>query len=381
MQDKKKILFIASGPAAPGTTKEDNPFFFLSEYLSGHVIGSTWPNENHKEYVEGIQSSFGNFKYHAFKYSSLPSIFKNISHLIQYLRLGSKVLKENKVDVIVSYGFLVTGISSTILSRWYKIPLFVEVPGVPHKAIKFSSSKLSFIAKAVLFFSMRFTLEQAKVVWFLFKKQLDDLYDLSNKKVFVAHDFAPVSMYSPVTVQENIISFIGYPWELKGVDTLIEAFKIISIKFPDARLRIAGHCPDRRPYELLSKGFEDKIEFFKGMDRKECIKFMTSTKIFVLPSRTEAMGRVLLEAMASEKTIIGSNVDGIPHYLDHEKTGLLFETDNIQDLAQKLEQVLIDKDLADKLAKNARQKVLNKYTEKHFAKNFNEMILATLILN
>ena len=86
------------------------------------------------------------------------------------------------------------------------------------------------------------------------------------------------------------------------------------------------------------------------------------------------MGRVLLESMAAQKTVIASNVDGIPHYLEDNKTGLLFESENIVDLAEKLEVVISNPSLADQLALNARKNILAKHTEEHFAKNFSSMV-------
>lgn len=378
MKEKQKILFIASGPAAPGTSQDDNPFFYLSKYCSGYVIGSTWPERDKDEYVNSIQNSFADFNYSPFRYSNSPSIVRNFIHIFNYLRLGSRILKQTKIDLIISYGFLAPGISSALLSMMFKKPLLVEVPGVPHKAIEFTNSKSKKFAKFVLDFSIKLTLSQANAVWFLFKDQINNQRLLSGKKIFVSHDFAPVSMYQPKEVNENIISFIGYPWDLKGVDILIKAFKIVNQTYPETKLRVAGHCPNRKPYEELARGFEDKIEFFKGMDRKACIDFITSTKIFVLPSRTEAMGRVLLEAMSAQKVIIGSNVDGIPHYIKDGETGLLFNNQDFEHLAEKLKIVISDSQLALKLAKNARNSVLDNYTEHTFAKNLHNMILQTI---
>ena len=58
---------------------------------------------------------------------------------------------------------------------------------------------------------------------------------------------------------------------------------------------------------------------------------MARCRVFVLPSRTEAMGRVLIEAMAMGKTCIASAVDGIPHYVRDEDTGLLFRSGDAAD--------------------------------------------------
>jgi glycosyltransferase involved in cell wall biosynthesis len=69
---------------------------------------------------------------------------------------------------------------------------------------------------------------------------------------------------------------------------------------------------------------------------------MHGCSLLVLPSRSEGMPRVLIEAMASGKPIIASRVGGIPHYITHGETGLLFERDDTETLAKLLRELLGD---------------------------------------
>ena len=79
---------------------------------------------------------------------------------------------------------------------------------------------------------------------------------------------------------------------------------------------------------------------------------MAGCSLFVLPSRTEAMGRVLLEAMACKKPIIASNVGGIPEIIKDGYNGLLFESENVDDLAEKIRLVLSNKKYPTMLRNN-----------------------------
>ena len=210
---KIKTLYILSGPAAPGNSKKDNFFYFLSQSLSGFAIGSTWPVELEKNLgdKDTLKESFGNFKYLTFRRYSGHSIIRQIIHIYNYLKLGFKVLKKNEIDIIISYGFNAPGISSAVLSFFTKTPLLVLVPGVPSKINQYTSIKYKKLSSFLLSASIVTTLKQARSIWLLFDGQLEGI-NLDNKKVFINHDFAPVSLYSPKKIEKNIISFIGYPW-------------------------------------------------------------------------------------------------------------------------------------------------------------------------
>ena len=101
---------------------------------------------------------------------------------------------------------------------------------------------------------------------------------------------------------------------------------------------------------------------------------MAACSLFVLPSRTEAMGRVLIEAMACKKPIVASNVDGIPTIVKNDFNGLLFESENVDDLAEKIDRLLGNKDLAKKLAENGYIYAQTQLSEQKYVENFRDMV-------
>ena len=154
---------------------------------------------------------------------------------------------------------------------------------------------------------------------------------------------------------------------------MIKAFKKVSGEFPEYCLKIVGYCPDRNPYEQLA-GANAKIRLCGPVRYEEVIKLMAECSLFILPSRTEAMGSVLLEAMASKKPIIASNVDGIPTYIKHGYNGLLFQSENVDDLAAKMRSVLKDGDFAGQLGTNAFKYVHEKLSEQCYMERFDHMV-------
>ena len=85
------------------------------------------------------------------------------------------------------------------------------------------------------------------------------------------------------------------------------------------------------------------------------------------------MGRVLLEAMATKKAIIASDVDGIPWYIKHGGNGLLFRNENSEILSQHLTAVLAGETLRTRLSENGYEKVHRCYNEENFVQQFKIM--------
>jgi glycosyltransferase involved in cell wall biosynthesis len=191
--------------------------------------------------------------------------------------------------------------------------------------------------------------------------------------VAVFHDFAAVSALHPQHKDDKYILLLGHPWYLKGVDVLIKAFNRITSRHPGHRLLVVGHCPDPSPFECLAAG-NPQIELRKAVFPAEARELIASCSVLVVASRTEAMGRVILEAFAAEKPVIASRVDGIPHIVNDEASGLLFESENDVQLAECIDRILSNPDLAARLAARGAEAVREKYTAEAFATHYDGFI-------
>jgi glycosyltransferase involved in cell wall biosynthesis len=179
-------------------------------------------------------------------------------------------------------------------------------------------------------------------------------------------------------VKENrYILFLGFPWKLKGVDILIQAFLQIADRHPDVTLRVVGLCPDRRPFERLASG-HPRISLEDPVMPDEVASLMTGCEILVLPSRTEGMPKVLLEAMAARRTFIASRVGGIPTYVEDGKNGLLFDPEDVEQLAEKMSLLLSDRDYAARLADEGNRRVFELWSEERYVENFRNMIVRVI---
>jgi glycosyltransferase involved in cell wall biosynthesis len=125
----------------------------------------------------------------------------------------------------------------------------------------------------------------------------------------------------------------------KDIGTLLSAFKKVIEKYPSLKLSIVGdgYLKDSLQHESKKLGISSSVDW---LGRTEDIGgYLKSIDLFVLTSRYEGFGLVLLEAMCSEVPILAPNNSAIPEVLGNEYPGL-FETGNSAELSTKIEDAL-----------------------------------------
>jgi len=122
----------------------------------------------------------------------------------------------------------------------------------------------------------------------------------------------------------------------------------------------SGKLEDEVLTKIRELDLEDTISYLGFI--KNIQDVFQAIDIFVLPSKNEGLGTVLLEAAYAHSSLLASDVGGIGEIVLHEKTGLLAEAGNVQsftDLAQKLIEEHI---FAEQLAKQARKHVEQEFS-------------------
>ncbi|MBD5393035.1 MAG: glycosyltransferase family 4 protein [Lachnospiraceae bacterium] len=130
--------------------------------------------------------------------------------------------------------------------------------------------------------------------------------------------------------------YIGRLIEGKGVDLLLRAMQKLIEAGENLELIILGDGPERFKCEKLARKLkiESKVHFEGYQTEKQ--RYYDRADIFVCPSRWEAFGISIVEALAQEMICVASNVGGIPEIVEDGKDGFLFESGNVDDLTEAL---------------------------------------------
>jgi glycosyltransferase involved in cell wall biosynthesis len=167
--------------------------------------------------------------------------------------------------------------------------------------------------------------------------------------------------------EDDLVVWVGRFVPEKGLDYLIKAIKIIisDFKFTDIRLLLVGYGPWKRRIMRLAYecGLTEKFVGFtkRALSRAEVARVLSKAAIFVLPSLREGLPLSLLEAMACELPVIGSDAPGINDVIINGENGLLVPAKDPEALAKAILTLLTDTNLRRKLGQEARKLAIEKY--------------------
>ena len=155
-------------------------------------------------------------------------------------------------------------------------------------------------------------------------------------------------------------------WRVKGFDMLLRSWGKICHERPEWRLQIAGAIDDSSltTLEEIATNANCINYSFLGF-RKDIKELMSASAVFVLSSRAEGLPMVLIEAMGSGCCCVATDcVTGPKEIIEHSVSGLLTKDKDVEDLAEKLNQVMSDEHLRYKLSRKAPETVARYSTER-----------------
>jgi glycosyltransferase involved in cell wall biosynthesis len=149
--------------------------------------------------------------------------------------------------------------------------------------------------------------------------------------------------YTPVIAprEKNRILFVGRLTGEKQVDVVLRAVQRLDPAL-DVHFDIAGGGDQRKALESLTAqlGIADRVTFHGLVTDEQLRELYSRSSVFAIASIAELQSIVTMEAMASALPVVGANAVALPHLVHDGENGHLFEPGNVDDLADKLTQVL-----------------------------------------
>ena len=208
------------------------------------------------------------------------------------------------------------------------------------------------------------------------KEKVKVIYNGINLQEYVVTDKVSTLEKYGIDQSKPFVLFVGRITRQKGIIHLVNAVKYID---PDTQIVLCAGAPDTPE---IAKEMEDSVSAVKlerdnviwidvMLDKAEVIQLYSHADVFCCPSIYEPFGIINIEAMACETAVVASAVGGIKEVVVHGETGILVPLEQqkeapfepvdadkfSRDLAEGVNQLIADKELTNKMAKNGRRRV------------------------
>ena len=257
------------------------------------------------------------------------------------------------------------GILGRLAAALARIPIVIHTP---HGHVFYGHFN-PFFSKAFLWIEKLFAYFTDRIIA-LTKGEKEDYLNFSigqSHKLLTVHSGVDVHRYMchkidviekklALGLQPNsfVIGFVGWLFPIKGPMYLLNALSKVWVEHPEVNLVFVGKGDldvDLRS-RVLELRADDRVKFLGWRDDIETI--MQVFDLLALPSLNEGMGRVVVEAMASGKPVVASNVGGIPDLVAHGQTGILVPPADEGALAEAIINLVNDPEQAKKMGVRGR---------------------------
>jgi len=254
-----------------------------------------------------------------------------------------------------------------------KIPSVVTTDGFPGISWFYGDKRVDFIGRLYTKVIMARMIKSSKGIQLFNNKLLSDekYFTTKFKNVLVCSNGVDTNIFKPgddrqeirdtlnLKANDFVILFVGRFDLVKGVNYLIESAKVIISKYSRAKFILVGDGSLRKEYEILASSYQNII--FLGW-RDDIPQLMRMSDIFVLPSLSEGLPNVIMEAIASGLPVIASDVGGVSQLITNQETGILIQPKDIDALVSSIDKFITEPLLTERLGKSGRLKIVENYS-------------------
>tara|TARA_B100000401_G_scaffold418313_1_gene342062 strand:- start:62 stop:1195 length:1134 start_codon:yes stop_codon:yes gene_type:complete len=362
-----KVLFISPTVYSSPLTKDiQKKFQSLSKVCKPIVFA--FSEEKSTSIVEGVKTIFNK---------------KNKNRFLNYLKIIflfffkiPKIVKEQNIEIVCLQD-PITGFFSIFSLKIRKLPVkivvethgdFIDTIGLEKNLLlpKFYTSIFGSLAK--------YSIKNADLVRSISDFTEKQVLDFGYQGLFVRFPaWINIDNYLNVDIKRSYsdvfkIIFVGSVTERKNPKIIIESLEAID---NNISLEIIGQTPNLKYLKELSKlisssKHSDSIIMTPFINSEELIEKYSSANLFILPSKSEGLGRVVIEAQATACPVLVSSGTGIVDLIIESETGYIFDNNDPEDLKEKIQKIIENYDVAIQTGLNSRDFVKNNQSVENF---------------
>ncbi|RLB06067.1 MAG: hypothetical protein DRG83_01185 [Deltaproteobacteria bacterium] len=247
-------------------------------------------------------------------------------------------------------------------------PSLITVHGIMSEIVKRRGiSRLSY--KKAIARLERYVLKKAKRIISISPYVEETLKGHSSAKFYRVENAVEEVFFNTYSSQDtDKLLFIGMIQKGKGLLDLLKAIKIVRGWSKGVLLEIIGPVlPNQEKYYGILRRYmeeedlEPNIKFLGYMDRVSVAQKLAESAMLILPSVQETAPMVIAEAMAVGKPVVATRVGGVPYMVNNGETGFLVEVGDVEGLADKILELLKNKDLRIEMGRRAKEEALRRF--------------------
>lgn len=328
---------------------------------SGNLLYVITGNDGSK--IENIDARIRSVNIHHHSKQSLPG--RAISYAITQMRISISVYQMAKnVD---SWLFFIGGESLVLPMLSAKItqkPVILLFAGSELKSLESENGGIMAIFR--IFSEINRMLADKLIVYssLLIPEWNLDKY---RHKILIAHehflDFNTFTVTTPLPDRPSLVGYIGRLSEEKGARNFAQALPPLLSDRQDLRVLIGGDGELRETIaaSLREGGVTARVDLPGWVSRDDLPRYLNRLRLLVLPSYTEGLPNIMLEAMACGTPVLATPVGAIPDVIVDKMTGFIMENNSPECIAENVIRALHSPDL-ERIAKNGKQ-----FVEEHFS--------------
>jgi len=365
---KNRVCVITFPPMKAGLTPLSNLIDILSSssdeiYLITGNDGYYHFIDNSNIHLYGIFHSTGN--------GSASRIKNYISTQFKIAHLLLKII--NKIDVCI---FFLGGemlVLSLIPAKLFKKKTITMLSGY---SIKYEKDILSKVVTKLC--TINFNLVD-KIILYSPLLISEWSFEKYSRKILIAPrhflDFSNFKLNIDFSQRSDLIGYVGRLSEEKGIINFIDSIPLVLEQKPDLNILIIGDgdLRDKVNNYLSQNELENNVKLIGWSSHEDLPKYLNSLKLLVIPSYTEGLPNIMLEAMACGTPVLATGVGAIPDIISDGKTGFIMENNSPECIAKNIFRAMEHPGL-ENIVKNSIIFVKNNFTYKKAVERYSEIL-------